>query len=85
MECSRPINSVLPRFYTTWSSQTRPSMRIQRSEGLGSRIFYPFLWLYSDDMVWIPCSGTVLRGQDPEVLLGHEQLDDIMRVPGHPV
>ena len=35
---------------------------------------YPFLWLYSGDMVWIPCSGTVLRGQ--EVLLGHEQLDD---------
>ena len=39
--------------------------------------------IYSDDMVWIPCSGTVLRGQ--EVLLGHEQLDDNMRVPGHPV
>ena len=32
MECPRPIKSVLCRFYPTWSSRTRPSMRI-RSEG----------------------------------------------------
>ena len=38
MECPRPIKLVLPRFYPTWSSRTRPSMRIQRSEGLGSRL-----------------------------------------------
>ena len=38
MECPRPIKSVLCRFYPTWSSRTRPSMRIQRSEGLGSRL-----------------------------------------------
>ena len=38
MDCPRPIKSVLPRFYPTWSSRTRPSMRIQRSEGLGSRL-----------------------------------------------
>ena len=38
MECPRPIKSVLCRVYATWSSQTRPSMRIQRSEGLGSRL-----------------------------------------------
>ena len=37
MECPRPIKSVLCRFYPTWLSRTRPSMRIQRSEGLGSR------------------------------------------------
>ena len=36
VECPRPIKS---RFYPTWwSSRTRPSMRIQRSEGLGSRL-----------------------------------------------
>ena len=40
MDCPRPIKSVLPRFYPTWSSRTRPSMRIQRSEGLGSRLAY---------------------------------------------
>ena len=38
MDCPHPIMSVLPRFYPTWSSRTRPSMRIQRSEGLGSRL-----------------------------------------------
>ena len=38
MDCPRPIRSVLYRFYATWSSRTRPSMRIQRSEGLGSRL-----------------------------------------------
>ena len=38
MDCPRPIKSILPRFYPTWSSRTRPSMRIQRSEGLGSRL-----------------------------------------------
>ena len=38
MECPRPIKSVLSRFYPTWSSQTSPSMRIQRSEGLGSSV-----------------------------------------------
>ena len=38
MDCPRPIKSVLCRFYATWSSRTRPSMRIQRSEGLGSRL-----------------------------------------------
>ena len=34
MDCPRPIKLVLHRFYPTWSSriQTRPSMRIQRSE-----------------------------------------------------
>ena len=37
MDCPRPIKSVLCRFYPTWLSRTRPSMRIQRSEGLGSR------------------------------------------------
>ena len=38
MDCPHPIKSVLPRFYPTWSAQTRPSKRIQRSEGLGSRL-----------------------------------------------
>ena len=38
MECPRPIKSCLCRVYATWSSRTRPSMRIQRSEGLGSRL-----------------------------------------------
>ena len=38
MECPRPIKSVLCRFYATWSSRTRTSMRIQKSEGLGSRL-----------------------------------------------
>ena len=38
MDCPRPIKSVLCQFYATWSSRTRPSMRIQRSEGLGSRL-----------------------------------------------
>ena len=38
MDCPHPIKSVLPRFYPMWLSQTRPSMRIQRSEGLGSRL-----------------------------------------------
>ena len=37
MDCPRPIKSVLPRFYPTWSSRTRPSMR---SEGLGSRLIH---------------------------------------------
>ena len=32
VECPRPIKL---RFYPTWSSRTRPSMRIQRSEGPG--------------------------------------------------
>ena len=35
MDCLRPIMSVLPRFYPTWSSRTRPSMGVLRSEGLG--------------------------------------------------
>ena len=39
MDCPRPIKSVLPRFYPMWLSRTRPSMTIQRSEGLGSRLF----------------------------------------------
>ena len=34
MDCPCPIKSVLPRFHPTLSSRTRPSMRIQRSEGL---------------------------------------------------
>ena len=38
VDCPRPIKSVLPRFHPTWSSRTRPSMGIQRSEGLGSRL-----------------------------------------------
>ena len=40
MDCPRPIKSVLPRFYPTWSSRTGSSMRIQRSEGPGSRLVY---------------------------------------------
>ena len=38
MDCPRPIKSCVCRVYATWSSRTRPSMRIQRSEGLGSRL-----------------------------------------------
>ena len=46
MDCPRPIRSVLYRFYATWSSRTRPSMRIQRSEGLGSRLpLYAMGWV----------------------------------------
>ena len=26
MDCPRPIKSVLPRFYPTWSSRTRPAL-----------------------------------------------------------
>ena len=37
MDCPCPIKSV-PQFYPTWLSRTRPSMGIQRSEGLGSRL-----------------------------------------------
>ena len=48
MDCPRPIKSVLPRFYPTWSSRTRPSMRIQRSEGLGSRLQFWDLWECAD-------------------------------------
>ena len=52
MDCPRPIKSVLPRFYPTWSSRTRPSMRIQRSEGLGSRLqFWTFIVIVTFDLL----------------------------------
>ena len=72
MDCPRPIKSVLPRFYPTWSSRTRPSMRIQRSEGLGSRLL-KIRETYTDEaksvMAWDqsakvgPCSAEVAGQQ----------------------
>ena len=38
VDCPHPIKSVLPQFYPLQLPRTKLSMRIQRSEGLGSRL-----------------------------------------------
>ena len=64
MDCPCPIKSVLPRFYPTWSSRTRPSMGIQRSEGLGSRLnllyMHPDLLIFAKFKAFPLCSASLV-------------------------
>ena len=56
MDCPRPIKSVLPRFYPTWSLLTRPSMRIQRQRAWGRG--YPFISLHLNTRTLNPSTPT---------------------------